>query len=347
MQRFLIAALLSLAAATAAAQTTHTGTFDLKLAGVPGGRVAFSAVEDGRQYSAAPGRRVRASSRSFGTSVTTPAPRAASPRAASCRPAIRKRRYRRTGLAGGHGIRERRAAGEVLRPAAGAAEPRRRPRDTRRHARPDDRDLRASARRAAGRGLHPRRLRLRRSPREPGERPAARSRRATGSSARANTAASRASPNARCARRHVSPSPSPTLPRRPLPRRAHRRSRRSMAGRRSIGDKPPVTDRLPIDAAVPELLAALRAHGRAVLQAPPGAGKTTRVPLAILEAGLVPRPDRHARTPPPRRPRRGRAHGRNAGRTGGPHRGLPDPGRGEGGPRDDGSRSSPRASSPA
>ena len=53
MQRFLIAALLSLAAATAAAQTTHTGTFDLKLAGVRAGVVAFSAVEDGRQYSAA------------------------------------------------------------------------------------------------------------------------------------------------------------------------------------------------------------------------------------------------------------------------------------------------------
>ncbi len=39
---------------------------------------------------------------------------------------------------------------------------------------------------------------------------------------------------------------------------------------------------LPIDAILPELVAALRAHGRAVLQAPPGAGKTTRVPLALL-----------------------------------------------------------------
>jgi ATP-dependent helicase HrpB len=45
---------------------------------------------------------------------------------------------------------------------------------------------------------------------------------------------------------------------------------------------------LPIDAALPELLAALRAAGRAVLQAPPGAGKTTRVPLALREAGLAP-----------------------------------------------------------
>ncbi|RYG90958.1 ATP-dependent helicase HrpB [Loktanella sp. IMCC34160] len=44
---------------------------------------------------------------------------------------------------------------------------------------------------------------------------------------------------------------------------------------------------LPIDAALPELIAALRGEGRAVLQAPPGAGKTTRVPLAMLEAGLV------------------------------------------------------------
>ena len=45
---------------------------------------------------------------------------------------------------------------------------------------------------------------------------------------------------------------------------------------------------LPIDAVLPELVAALKAHGRAVLEAPPGAGKTTRVPLAILEAGLTP-----------------------------------------------------------
>ncbi|MFC6686403.1 ATP-dependent helicase HrpB [Jhaorihella thermophila] len=48
-----------------------------------------------------------------------------------------------------------------------------------------------------------------------------------------------------------------------------------------------MTTPLPIDDALPELLDALRDHGRAVLQAPPGAGKTTRVPLAILQAGLV------------------------------------------------------------
>jgi ATP-dependent helicase HrpB len=38
---------------------------------------------------------------------------------------------------------------------------------------------------------------------------------------------------------------------------------------------------LPIDAALPDLQAALRAHHAAVLVAPPGAGKTTRVPLVL------------------------------------------------------------------
>ena len=45
--------------------------------------------------------------------------------------------------------------------------------------------------------------------------------------------------------------------------------------------------RLPIDHVLPELIACLRERGRAVLQAPPGAGKTTRVPLAMLEAKLT------------------------------------------------------------
>ncbi len=45
-----------------------------------------------------------------------------------------------------------------------------------------------------------------------------------------------------------------------------------------------MADALPIDDALPELLAALAAAGRAVLQAPPGAGKTTRIPLALLDA---------------------------------------------------------------
>jgi ATP-dependent helicase HrpB len=40
---------------------------------------------------------------------------------------------------------------------------------------------------------------------------------------------------------------------------------------------------LPIESAIPALRAALRGGRAAVLQAPPGAGKTTRVPLALLE----------------------------------------------------------------
>jgi ATP-dependent helicase HrpB len=42
--------------------------------------------------------------------------------------------------------------------------------------------------------------------------------------------------------------------------------------------------KLPIDAALPELLRCLEARPNAVLVAPPGAGKTTRVPLALLDA---------------------------------------------------------------
>ncbi|HEX8839399.1 MAG TPA: ATP-dependent helicase HrpB, partial [Sphingomicrobium sp.] len=40
---------------------------------------------------------------------------------------------------------------------------------------------------------------------------------------------------------------------------------------------------LPIDAVLPDLLAALREHSRALLIAPPGAGKTTRVAPALLD----------------------------------------------------------------
>ncbi|WP_121063076.1 ATP-dependent helicase HrpB [Chachezhania antarctica] len=47
-----------------------------------------------------------------------------------------------------------------------------------------------------------------------------------------------------------------------------------------------MSDQLPIEDALPALLNAMRQQGRAVLQAPPGAGKTTRVPLALLEAGI-------------------------------------------------------------
>ena len=39
---------------------------------------------------------------------------------------------------------------------------------------------------------------------------------------------------------------------------------------------------LPIDEVLPALRQALRERHEAVLEAPPGAGKTTRVPLALL-----------------------------------------------------------------
>lgn len=44
---------------------------------------------------------------------------------------------------------------------------------------------------------------------------------------------------------------------------------------------------LPIIEVFPELRAAISARGMAVLQAPPGAGKTTGVPLDLLESGLI------------------------------------------------------------
>jgi ATP-dependent helicase HrpB len=56
----------------------------------------------------------------------------------------------------------------------------------------------------------------------------------------------------------------------------------------AMSPNPISPDRLPIDDALPALIDALRGEGRAVLQAPPGAGTTTRVPLALLEAGLTP-----------------------------------------------------------
>jgi ATP-dependent helicase HrpB len=43
---------------------------------------------------------------------------------------------------------------------------------------------------------------------------------------------------------------------------------------------------LPIDEVLPELLAALREGPAVVLEAPPGAGKTTRVPPAMLDSGV-------------------------------------------------------------
>src|SRR5690606_13607376 len=50
----------------------------------------------------------------------------------------------------------------------------------------------------------------------------------------------------------------------------------------AIPGKPPMQS-LPIDAVLPDLRAALASRDEAVLEAPPGAGKTTRVPLALLD----------------------------------------------------------------
>ena len=44
---------------------------------------------------------------------------------------------------------------------------------------------------------------------------------------------------------------------------------------------------LPVDAILPQLCASLRRRGAVVLVAPPGSGKTTRVPPAVLDAGLA------------------------------------------------------------
>src|SRR4249920_2819844 len=40
---------------------------------------------------------------------------------------------------------------------------------------------------------------------------------------------------------------------------------------------------LPIDEILPQLLQSIRANPNAILHAPPGAGKTTRVPLELLD----------------------------------------------------------------
>ena len=45
---------------------------------------------------------------------------------------------------------------------------------------------------------------------------------------------------------------------------------------------------LPIDPLLPEIVAALDQRGAAVIEAPPGAGKTTRVPRALLDLGRPP-----------------------------------------------------------
>ena len=45
----------------------------------------------------------------------------------------------------------------------------------------------------------------------------------------------------------------------------------------------PAAPVFPITPLLPEIRASLAAHPRLVLEAPPGAGKTTQVPLALLD----------------------------------------------------------------
>ena len=54
-----------------------------------------------------------------------------------------------------------------------------------------------------------------------------------------------------------------------------------------MSDNAAVSHSLPIHDAIPALIKALQSRGRAVLQAPPGAGKTTVVPLELLGSELV------------------------------------------------------------
>src|SRR4051794_41126864 len=49
----------------------------------------------------------------------------------------------------------------------------------------------------------------------------------------------------------------------------------------------PAMTPLPIDPLLPEIVARVRERRRLVLVAPPGAGKTTRVPAAMVKAGLL------------------------------------------------------------
>ena len=44
---------------------------------------------------------------------------------------------------------------------------------------------------------------------------------------------------------------------------------------------------LPIDELLPDIIASLRGRGTVVVEAAPGAGKTTRLPLALLRAGFA------------------------------------------------------------
>ena len=73
------------------------------------------------------------------------------------------------------------------------------------------------------------------------------------------------------------------------------------------------SERLPIDDALPALTAALRQSHAAVLVAPPGAGKTTRVPLVLIdEPWAAGQENPGAGAAPARRARGRRAHGGDA-----------------------------------
>src|SRR5438552_16168198 len=58
---------------------------------------------------------------------------------------------------------------------------------------------------------------------------------------------------------------------------------------------------LPIDPHLPQIIARLREHRAVIIVAEPGAGKTTRVPPAILAANLLPREHSNLVMLPPRR----------------------------------------------
>ncbi len=49
----------------------------------------------------------------------------------------------------------------------------------------------------------------------------------------------------------------------------------------------PLLEPLPIDAQLPAIISSLRKHAGLVITAPPGTGKTTRVPRAVLDSGLA------------------------------------------------------------
>ena len=71
----------------------------------------------------------------------------------------------------------------------------------------------------------------------------------------------------------------------------------------STGGAPGLTP-LPIDAAIPAIVKAVEADGAVVVEAPPGAGKTTRVPSALLDAAPAGRPARFWVLEPRRLPAR-------------------------------------------